>query len=399
MRIAEITQKVKYIGVNDRTTHLFESMWPLPMGVTYNSYLVEGEEKVAIVEGVEAAHAIRQLEHVKALLGDGRKPDYLIVNHMEPDHSGGIALLRNAFPDITIVGNAQTISMIQGFYGVGGNTLVIKDGEKLSLGGSTTLSFHLTPMVHWPETMMTYLEEEGVLFSGDAFGCIGTLKGAAVDTKMNTDRYFPEMVRYYSNIVGKYGRFVQRALSKLKDVKVNTICPTHGPVWRQRVDEVISLYDRLSRYEPLDNGATVLYGSMYGNTERMAETAAEALAQAGVKEIEVINSAVTDLSYIIAAVFRHKGLVIAAPTYSDGLFPPIAAAAEAIARREVAGRDVALLGTHTWAHRAVNELRRILENCDLNFVADPVVAKQAPGDDALGLCREAATRLASQLQG
>ncbi len=399
MRIAEITQKVKYIGVNDRTTHLFESMWPLPMGVTYNSYLVEGEEKVAIVEGVEAAHAIRQLEHVKALLGDGRNPDYLIVNHMEPDHSGGIALLRNAFPDITIVGNAQTISMIQGFYGVGGNTLVIKDGEKLSLGGSTTLSFHLTPMVHWPETMMTYLEEEGVLFSGDAFGCFGALNGAAVDTEMNTDRYFPEMVRYYSNIVGKYGRFVQRALSKLKDVKVNTICPTHGPVWRERAAEVISLYDRLSRYEPLDNGATVLYGSMYGNTERMAETAAEALAQAGVKEIEVINSAVTDLSYIIAAVFRHKGLVIAAPTYSDGLFPPIAAAGEAIARREVAGRDVALLGTHTWAHRAVNELRRILENCDLNFVADPVVAKQAPGDDALGLCREAATRLASQLQG
>ncbi len=397
MRRAAITSKVSYIGVNDRTTHLFESMWPLPYGVSYNSYLVDGGDKVAVIDGVEASFALRQIEHIKAILGADRTPDYLVINHMEPDHSGGIELLRQAFPDIVIVGNAQTLSMVNGFYGVEGATLAVKDGDALPLGPGATLRFYLTPMVHWPETMMTCLEEERVLFSGDAFGCFGALNGAVLDTEMSTDRYFPEMERYYSNIVGKYGRFVQRALAKLEGLEIGTICSTHGPVWRSRVAEVVSLYDRMSRYEPLDNGVTIVYGSMYGNTQVLAETAAEALAEAGVREIEVFNAAVTDPSYIIAAVFRHKGLVIASPTYSDGLFPPVAAVAEAIARRVVTGREVALLGTHTWSHKAVVELERILQPCGFDYVAEPVVARQAPGAAELGICRAAAAALAARL--
>ena len=215
MRTVRISDRVHYIGVNDRTTTKFEGMWPLPLGVSYNSYIVEGSEKTAIIDGVEASRAMQHIDAIKQILGD-RRPDYLVINHMEPDHSGAVRMLRQAFPGIVIVGNAMTLAFNRGYYGIDSQTLQVKDGDTLPLGGDTTLRFHLTPMVHWPETMVTYLEEEQTLFSGDAFGCFGALNGAVVDTDMNTARYFPEMVRYYTNIVGKYGQFVQKALKKLE---------------------------------------------------------------------------------------------------------------------------------------------------------------------------------------
>ncbi len=397
MITSKISDKVHYIGLNDRTTHKFEGMWPLPYGVSYNSYLVIGEDKVAIIDGVEAGHALHHIDHIKDILGD-RKPDYLIVNHMEPDHSGGIRMLRTEFPGLTIVGNNQTMGMIKGFYGIEDNTLAIKDGETLTLGENTTLSFHFAPMVHWPETMVTYLPEEKILFSGDAFGCFGALNGAVVDTDMDTDRYFPEMIRYYSNIVGKYGAFVQKALKKLAGVEIETICTTHGPVWRNRISEVIDLYDRLSRYEPLDNGVTIVYGSMYGNTEQIAEAAAEALAAGGVKNISVINASVTDLSYIIAEVFTHRGLIVASPTYSDSLFPPVAAVMEAISLRSLKNREVALIGSHTWSQQALKVMTQYLEKCGMICIGEPISVKHAPSADAMQKCRETASELAHRLK-
>lgn len=397
MKTVKISEKVYYIGVNDRTTHKFEGMWPLPYGVSYNSYLVVGEDKTAIIDGVEVSHALQQIDTIKSILGD-RQPDYLIINHMEPDHSSGIRLLRQAFPDITVVGNMQTLGMVNGYYGVDDKTLAIKDGETLPLGDSTHLRFVMTPMVHWPETMMTYIEEEKTLFSGDAFGCFGALNGAVIDSDMNTDRYFPEMERYYSNIVGKYGAFVQKAIKKLEGVPVETICPTHGPVWREKIAKVLDLYDRLSRYEPLDNGVTIVYGSMYGNTERLAEAAADALAEAGVRDIEMLNASVTDLSDIIAAMFRHKGLIIAAPTYSDGLFPPVAAVIEAITVRGIKNREIALMGSHTWAHQATKVMSQRLDASGITCVTEPVVNKQAPGENDFASCREAAMKLAEKLK-
>lgn len=398
MRTARISDRVHYIGVNDRTTTKFEGMWPLPLGVSYNSYIVTGSEKTAIIDGVEASHALRQIELIKAILGD-RQPDYLVINHMEPDHSGAITLLRQAFPDITIVGNAMTLAYSRGYYGVETQTLQVKDGDTLSLGEGTTLRFSLIPFVHWPETMVTYFEEEQILFSGDAFGCFGALNGAVVDTDMNTDRYFPEMIRYYSNIVGKYGSFVQKALAKLSGIEIGTICSTHGPVWRERITEVIDIYDRLSRYEPLDNGVTIVYGSMYGHTEQMAETAAEALAQGGVHEISVLNASHTDLSHIIAEIFTHRGLVIASPTYSDTIFPPVAAVMEAIATRGLKNREVAIIGGHTWSQQAIKQIQQHIEACELHTVADPVNFKQAPSADHLRQCREAAAEMARILTG
>lgn len=397
MKTERISERIHYVGVNDRTTHRFEGMWPLPMGVSYNSYLIEGSEKCAIVDGVEVSHSLQLVDHINELLA-GRKPDYLIINHMEPDHSGAIRILRNVYPDLVIVGNAQTLSMVKGFYGEEGGTLAVKDGDTLSLGPETTLQFALTPMVHWPETMMTYLREEQTLFSGDGFGCFGALNGAVIDNEMDTERYFPEMVRYYSNIVGKYGTFVQRALKKLAGTELSTICPTHGPVWRSEIAKVMGLYDTLSRYEPLDNGVTIVYGSMYGNTELMAETAADALADAGIKEISVLNASVTDLSYIIADIFRHRGLVIASPTYSNTLFPPITAVMEAISIRGIQNREILTIGSHTWAHQAVYEMGRHLTDAKLTTITDPVIVKQAPDSDTLAQIRTAATLLAQKLK-
>ena len=393
MRTVRISDRVHYIGVNDRTTTKFEGMWPLPLGVSYNSYIVEGSEKTAIIDGVEASRAMQHIDAIKQILGD-RRPDYLVINHMEPDHSGAVRMLRQAFPGIVIVGNAMTLAFNRGYYGIDSQTLQVKDGDTLPLGGDTTLRFHLTPMVHWPETMVTYLEEEQTLFSGDAFGCFGALNGAVVDTDMNTARYFPEMVRYYSNIVGKYGQFVQKALKKLEGLAIGTICSTHGPVWRSQIKEVIDIYDRLSRYEPLDNGATIVYGSMYGNTEIMAETAAQALAEGGVKEISVINASHTDISYIIAEIFRHRGLIIASPTYSDTLFPPVAAVMEAIALRGLQNREVAVVGGHTWSQQAIKAMQQYIDACRLNPVADPVSFKHAPAADSLAQCAGMAAEMA-----
>ena len=398
MKVSKISERIHYIGVNDRTTHLFEGMWPLPYGVSYNSYLVSGSEKSAIIDGVEVGHALKQIDHIQEI-GEGRHPSYLIINHMEPDHSGAIRMLRAAFPDITIVGNAQTIAMVKGFYGVDDNTLIIKEGDTLSLGDDTTLRFTLTPMVHWPETMMTYLVEEKTLFSGDAFGCFGALNGAVTDEDMDSDHYIPEMVRYYSNIVGKYGQPVQRALKKFADVPVGTVCPTHGPVWRKRLSEVVGIYNSLSLYEPLDNGVTIVYGSMYGNTESLAEAAAEALAEAGVRDIAVHNASISDLSYILADVFRHHGLVIASPTYSNTLFPPMRNFMEAITNREIKNREILMMGSCSWAQQAVKVMSEYLGALKAECVTEPLAIKHAPTSEQIEQCREAAAALGRILTG
>ena len=396
MRLHQISDHVYYVGVNDRKTELFESLWPIPSGVSYNSYLVVGSEKTAIIDGVEVSHALQQIDTIRSVLGD-RRPDYLVINHMEPDHSGAIRILRQAFPDITIVGNVQTLAMVKGFYGVADNFLTVKDGDVLSLGDDVTFKFALTPMVHWPETMMTYFAEEKTLFSGDAFGCFGALNGAVVDKAMDTTPYYLEMIRYYSNIVGKYGQFVQRAMAKLKETAIETVCSTHGPVWHNELPKVIDIYDRLSRYEALDNGVTIVYGSMYGNTERMIEAAADALVEAGVRNISVHNAAKSDLSYILADLFTHAGVIFASPTYSDSIFPPVAAAIEAATLRGLKNREVAVIGEFTWAPMAAKKMGAAIEASEMNLISDPITAKHAPDGAILEKCRALAAALAEKI--
>ena len=265
--ITEISRNIHYVGVNDRCKYKFENLWPLPYGVSYNAYLITDKKNV-LIDTVDAAYTDRLLDNIAEIIGDG-KIDYLIINHMEPDHSASIQFIRQKYPQMTIVGNVKTLEMVKGYYGIDDNTLCIKNGESLSIG-KRTLTFHLTPMVHWPETMMTYVNEDKLIFSGDAFGCFGTLDGGITDSQLNTDKYWSEMVRYYSNIVGKYGPAVQTALKKLSDIEIKTICSTHGPIWEKEITRVIGIYDRLSRYEG-EPGVVIAYGSMYGHTEQMAE--------------------------------------------------------------------------------------------------------------------------------
>ncbi|HRG02858.1 MAG TPA: FprA family A-type flavoprotein, partial [Paludibacteraceae bacterium] len=341
----EIAKDIYYVGVNDRIKHKFENMLPLPYGVSYNSYLIV-DEKVALVDTVEISFGDVFIDKIQSQLRD-RQIDYLIINHMEPDHSGSLSLLRKYYPNVTLVGNKKTLEMVQGYYGIDDNTLEVSDGEILKLG-THVLQFHLTPMVHWPETMMTYDESEKVLFSGDAFGCFGTLDGGVIDSEMNLDKYWDEMYRYYANIVGKYGAPVQKALQKLTPLDIKIICSTHGPVWKEQTSKAVDIYDQLSRYEAKE-GVVVVYGSMYGNTERMAEAVAQGLVQNGIRNVVMHNVSVSDASVILRDIFKYKGLIIGSPTYCNDLYPEIHSLLTKIEIRQVKKRDFAFFGSYSWA--------------------------------------------------
>ena len=357
----KITENIYYVGVNDRNKTLFEGLWPLPNGVSYNSYLVVGE-KVALVDTVEVDFFIPFLENVREVLGD-RPIDYVVVNHMEPDHSGSLALIRKYYPEAQIIGNKKTFDMMRGFYQLSDGLLEVKNGDTLSLG-ALQLQFVLTPMVHWPETMMTVAsaatpsqQNTTVLFSGDAFGCFGALNGAIVDEQMNCQYFWDEMERYYSNIVGKYGTPVQMALKKLAGVSVDYICATHGPVWHEYVAQVIGIYDRLSKYEA-EPGLVICYGTMYGNTERAAEVIATAAAEAGVKNIVMHNVSKTHHSYIIRDVFRYRALIVGAPTYNTGLYHEMNVLLDELSQKDIKGRLFGWFGSYGWASKAVAEIKK-----------------------------------------
>ncbi len=350
MNIKEICESIYYVGVNDRTTQRFEGLWPLPYGVSYNSYIIKSDKNV-LVDTVEQSEAGLFIDNIEKVL-QGKNLDYLVINHMEPDHSGSIVDIVNRYPNVKIIGNTATVNMIKGFYGLENKELyqVVKDGECIDLGGKS-LKFVMTPMVHWPETMMTYVCEDNILFTGDAFGTFGALNGAVVDYEMNTDIYFHEMYRYYSNIVGKYGVHVQRALTKVSDLNIQMICPTHGPVWKNELAKVVELVDKLSKGEAED-GVVIVYGSMYGNTARFAEIAAQRFAENGIKNIKVYNATYAEISDILADIFRYKGLVIGGPTYSANLFPPIEALMKALEVRELKNKAIGVFGSYTWASSA-----------------------------------------------
>ena len=394
----EIKNGIHYVGVNDRHKHIFEGLWPLPYGVSYNSYII-ADEKIALVDTVEADFFTQYLDNIRSVIGD-RPIDYIIVNHMEPDHSGSLTLIKKYYPNAKIVGNKKTFGMMQGFYRVGndadGDTLEVKNGDTLQLG-SHTLAFTLVPMVHWPETMVTLDTTANVLFSGDAFGCFGALNGAYIDAEMNCDIYWDEMLRYYSNIVGKYGTPVQQALKKLAGVKIDYICSTHGPVWHEHIERVVGMYDRLSRYEGAD-GLVIAYASMYGNTERAAEVIARAASEAGVKNIIMHDVSRTHHSYIIADIFRYRALILGAPTYNNGLYPQMESLISELAGRDMKNRLLGWFGSFSWAGKAVKTIGEWNET-RLHFepVGTPVEIKQSLDDATTRACEELGRAMGERL--
>ena len=390
----EIAKDLFYVGVNVRIKHKFENMLPLPYGVSYNSYLLV-DEKVALIDTVEISFGDVFMHKIQSQL-KGRQIDYLIINHMEPDHSGSLSLLRKYYPNVTLVGNKKTMEMVQGYYGIDDNTLEVSDGETLFLGRHK-LQFHLTPMVHWPETMMTFDETENVLFSGDAFGCFGTLDGGVIDSEMNLDKYWDEMYRYYANIVGKYGAPVQKALQKLTPLDIKIICSTHGPVWKEQASRAVDIYDQLSRYEAKE-GAVVVYGSMYGNTERMAEAVAQGLVQNGIKNVVLHNVSVTDASDILRDIFKYKGLVIGSPTYCNDLYPEIDSLLKKIEIRGIKKRDFAYFGSYSWAGVSNKKLAEFGEKMKWRVVGFSVEEKMGlKADNYLG-CVQTGKKLAELLR-
>ncbi len=380
----KLTDNIYYIGVNDRTTALFEGLWPLPAGVSYNSYLID-DEKTAVIDCVGPEFFEEHLANMRSVLGN-RTVDYIVVNHMEPDRSGALALFRQFYPQARIVGNKKTVSMIEGYYGIdGADCIAVADGTTLELGRHT-LSFHLVPMVHWPETMVTYDSTSGTVFSGDAFGCFGALNGTVLDTETDIEPYFPEMRRYYSNIVGKYATPVQNALKKLAAINIKMICPTHGPVWTEAAGRVIAEYDRMSRYEA-EEGAVVVYASMYGNTRQMAEEVARGLSEAGIRKIVVHDAARTPLSFILSDIFTYKGLAIGATTYNGDVNPAVKAVLEAVKLREVKHRAMAAFGSFTWAGKAAKTISDFADNMGYTQPAHAVEMKQGFNPAAAESCR------------
>ncbi len=395
MNVREITKGVHYVGVNDRTTDRFESLWPLPYGVSYNSYLVKGTDKTALIDTVEIG-SIRDFFHSIFSQIGGDKIDYVVINHMEPDHSGGINAILEAYPDAKLVGNRQTIGMVKGYYHVADDRfLEVADGAEIDLGGKT-LKFVLTPMVHWPETMMTYVKEDKVIFSGDAFGTFGALNGGVTDTEMETAWYEPEMYRYYSNIVAKYGRFVQKALEKTSSLEIEYICPTHGPVWHEKIKEVVGIYDSLSKYES-QPGVTIIYGSMYGNTAEVAEAIARELASRGVRNIKVHNAAKSNMSDMISDAFRYEGLIVGSPTYNTKIFPPVESFMTAVEARDMKNKVFATFGSFTWASAAYRNLLEFAAKCKLDVVAS-LEMKQAADQGVYKAAAELADKVVGALK-
>ena len=391
----ELKGNVHYVGVNDRNKTLFENLWPLPYGVSYNSYLIADDDAVVLVDTVDVAFFEVYLKKIRAVIGD-RKIDYLIINHMEPDHSGSISLIKQYYPDIVLVGNKKTFDMVDGYYGVGGERKVVAEGDSLKVGRHD-LHFYLIPMVHWPETMVTFDSTDGILFSGDAFGCFGALNGDCIDKNINTEIYMGEMRRYYSNIVGKFGNPVQKALQKCSGLDIKMICPTHGPVWEEQISEVVAMYDKLSRYEA-EEGVVIAYGTMYGNTEQMAEAIAEELSAQGIKNIVMHNVSKTPHSFILADIFRYKALIVGCTTYNMNLYPEMEALLSKVAARDMKNRLIGYFGSFTWASAAVKKLGEYAAQLKFEVVGNPVEMKQSMSASSEQQARELAVAMADRLK-
>jgi flavorubredoxin len=390
----KITDDLHYIGINDRETHLFENLWPLDNGISYNSYLLTGE-KTALLDTVKITKVDSFLLKLRSILGD-RKLDYLVIHHMEPDHSGSIRAVMDMCPEVTLVGNKKTGEFLKAFYGIEGRFVEVKEGDTLDLG-DRKLAFYMTPMVHWPESMVSYEAKSRVLFSQDAFGGFGALNGPIFDDEINWEFYESETRRYYSNIVGKHSRQVQTAIKKLSGLDIAMICPVHGPVWRSRPEKIVELYDRWSRFDT-EEGVVIVYGSMYGNTAVMAEATARVLAEEGISNIKLYDVSKTHVSYIINEVWKYRGLILGSCTYNNGLFPPMIHLVNLIRMNNIRNHVLGIFGSYSWSGGAVKTLKEFAEACEYDFIDTVVEAKCSPTSDDLDGCAAIAKEMAKRLK-
>lgn len=388
-----VAKDTYWVGINDHETDLFESLWKLPQGVAYNAYVVLGEKTVAI-DTVKSPWFDDYLGNLIRTL-NGRALDYLVINHMEPDHSGAIAQLRHFYPNIKFIGNAKTIPMLKGYYGIEENTLTVKDGDTLDIGGHI-LAFATVPMVHWPESMVTFDVSTGTLFSNDAFGGYGAHEGGLFDDEKSRDRWEGEMLRYYATIVARYSVTVQAALKKLKPLDIKNIFPSHGTLFRTNVKQVVDLYDRWSKHET-DCGVVVVYGSMYGNTKKMADAVCCGIAEGGVKNIHLYDAARSEASLILRDIWRYKGMVLLGCTYNTTLFPPLDALCSKILNRMPQKRYLGIAGSYSWSKGALDILRDFACKAKLDMIGPEVEVYTAPTDADLMQCEKLGNNMASAI--
>lgn len=374
----KITDDITWIGGSDRRLALFENIFPIDRGVSYNSYLLQ-DEKTVLLDTVDRSIAGQFLENLKYAL-NGRSLNYLVVNHMEPDHCSMIDDIVRRYPEVKIVGNAKTFGMIGQFFDfeLGDKMVTVKEGDTLNTG-KHTLHFVMAPMVHWPEAMVTYDAADKVLFSADAFGTFGALNGNIFNDEIDFDRdWLADARRYYTNIVGKYGAPVQALLKKASGLDIAMICPLHGPVWRSGLDRILDKYNTWSSYEPEEAAVMIAYASMYGNTENMANVLAAKLADAGIKNIAVYDISNTHVSTLIAETFRCSHIVLAAPTYNGGLYPLMENYLNDMKALAVQKRTVAVLDNGTWASSAGKQIcDKLAEMKDMKLLDTKITIKSA----------------------
>jgi flavorubredoxin len=392
----EIKPDIYWIGVNDRTTDLFEGLWPITQeGVSYNTYLINDEKK-AIVDLTKAFKTDEFLEQIDQALrqSSGQVTDisqleYVILNHMEPDHTGVLHTLRRMAPQVTIVGTDKTRAMLESFYGLTEGVQVVQDGDTLPLG-EHTLRFFSTPFVHWPETMMTYEVSEHILFSCDAFGSYGALRGAIFDDECIDSKFYEqEALRYYVNIVALFSGPVLKAIAKLADVPVSIIAPSHGLIWRENPQLIVDLYKRWAEYAtgPTEVGVTLIYGSMYGNTEKMMNAVAQGISREGVP-LTIFDAAHTHVSYILPSLWTQRGVMVGAPTYEGSLFPPVAQVLEMAAQKRIRNKKAARFGSYGWSGGAQRHFERIIEPLrwelvdTLEFIGSPTEEELRQGEES-----------------
>ncbi len=369
MPAVSIKPDIYWVGVNDHTTDLFEGLWPITLeGVSYNSFLVNAEKKALIdlAKSIKVEEYLGRINEITAISGI----DYIILNHMEPDHTSILKVIRELAPQAEILCSAKAAPMVNNFYGISDMVRIVNDGEELDLGGKK-LKFFMTPFVHWPETMMTYEIEEQILFSCDGFGGYGALRGDIFDDEIiDYNFYIKEALRYYSNIVASFSGQVLRAIEKLNEVPVSIIAPSHGLIWRKDPGRIIDLYRKWANYASSGGEAavTVIYGSMYGNTGAMMDAVAQGLSSAGVR-IEIFNVARTHSSYILPAIWSNKGVILGAPTYEARLFPPAAHFLDLAERKGIKNKTLAYFGSYGWSGGARRELDKRLETLKWELIA------------------------------
>jgi flavorubredoxin len=395
--ILPVNDSVYWIGSNDRETDKFEGLWNIPLGIAYNSYFID-DERTVLIDTVKSSFMDDFIYRLNVLL-EGRQLDYVIVNHMEPDHSGSLGLIRRLYPEAKFVGNAKTLEMLKNFFGIENGLVEVKEGETLDCGRHK-LMFAAAPMVHWPESMVTYDAADRVLFSNDIFGGFGALEGGLFDDEVNHDWAIYEMMRYYVNIVGRFAAPALKALAKVRGLDVAMICPSHGPIWRSDPSRVIGLYEKWSRQET-EPGVVVVYGSMYGNTKIASDVIARALSESGVKTVSVYDISRSNMSYVTTDIWKYAGLVLSSCTYNMELFPPMASLLRLIENKMMKGRKIGLCGSYSWSGAALREMTEFVNRSKGGWtLIDPSIEfRSFPNAEALKLCESLGKNMAHAVSG